>query len=128
MGFSCFGPALLSEPTHGLGGWARFTGVSHILVPRRANVEDTDRVLMTPMGGTVAVASVVLLKDIMTFGYGPHFYIGAQLTRLEAKLAMEILLQRFERLTLREPEVDWIDSYFARGPKQLPVEFRTSRI
>jgi hypothetical protein len=30
-------------------------------------------------------------------------------------------------LTLREPEVDWIDSYFARGPKQLPVEFRTSR-
>jgi hypothetical protein len=67
-------------------------------------------------------------KDIMTFGDGPHFCIGAQLTRLEAKLAMEILLQRFERLTLREPEVDWIDSYFARGPKQLPVEFRTSRI
>jgi cytochrome P450 len=64
----------------------------------------------------------------MTFGYGPQSYIGAQLTRLEAKLAMEILLQRFERLTLREPEVDWIDSYFARGPKQLPVEFRTSRI
>ena len=67
-------------------------------------------------------------KDIMTFGDGPHFCIGAQLTRLEAKLAMEILLQRFERLTLREPEVDWIDSYFARGPKQLPVGFRTSRI
>ena len=37
-------------------------------------------------------------KDIMTFGDGPHFCIGAQLTRLEAKLAMEILLQRFERV------------------------------
>jgi cytochrome P450 len=110
------------------GGWALFTGVSHILAPRRANVEDTDRVLMTTMGGAVAVAGVVLLKDIMTFGHGPHFCIGAQLTRLEAKLAMEILLQRFDRVTLREPEVDWIDSYFARGPKQLPVEFRTSRI
>jgi cytochrome P450 len=110
------------------GGGALFTGVRYIQVPRRANVEDTDRVLMTTMGGTVAVAGVVLLKYIMTFGDGPHFYIGAQLTRLEAKLAMEILLQRFERLTLREPEVDWIDSYFARGPKQLPVEFRTSRI
>jgi uncharacterized membrane protein HdeD (DUF308 family) len=43
------------------GGWALFTGVSHILAPRRANVEDTDRVLMTTMGGAVAVAGVVLL-------------------------------------------------------------------
>jgi cytochrome P450 len=116
------------NPLMVFGGGALFTGVRYIQVPRRANVEDTDRVLMTTMGGTVAVAGVVLLKDIMTFGDGPHFCIGAQLTRLEAKLAMEILLQRFERLTLREPEVDWIDSYFARGPKQLPVEFRTSRI
>jgi hypothetical protein len=38
------------------GGWALFTGVSHILAPRRANVEDTDRVPMTTMGGAVAVA------------------------------------------------------------------------
>ena len=80
------------NPLMVFGGGALFTGVRYIQVPRRANVEDTDRVLMTTMGGTVAVAGVVLLKDIMTFGYGPHFYIGAQLTRLEAKLAMEILL------------------------------------
>jgi cytochrome P450 len=51
-------------------------------------------------------------KDILTFGAGPHFCIGAQLSRLEAKLAMEILLQRFDRLTLQEPKVTWIDSYF----------------
>jgi hypothetical protein len=57
----------------------------------------------------------------MTFGAGPHFCIGAQLTRLEAKLAMEILLQRFDRLKLQEPNITWIDSYFARGPQQLPV-------
>ena len=43
------------------GGWALFTGVSHILAPRRANVEDTDRGLMTTMGGAVAVVGLVLL-------------------------------------------------------------------
>jgi uncharacterized membrane protein HdeD (DUF308 family) len=43
------------------GGWAFFTGVSHILAARRANVEDTDRGLMTTMGGAVAVIGLVLL-------------------------------------------------------------------
>jgi uncharacterized membrane protein HdeD (DUF308 family) len=43
------------------GGWALFTGVSHILAARRANVEDTDRGLMTTMGGAVAVVGLVLL-------------------------------------------------------------------
>ena len=43
------------------GGWALFTGVSHILAARRANVEETDRGLMTTMGGAVAVVGLVLL-------------------------------------------------------------------
>jgi uncharacterized membrane protein HdeD (DUF308 family) len=43
------------------GGWALFTGVSHILAARRANVEDTDRGLMTTMGGAVGVVGLVLL-------------------------------------------------------------------
>jgi uncharacterized membrane protein HdeD (DUF308 family) len=43
------------------GGWALFTGVSHILAARRANVEDTDRGLTTTMGGAVAVVGLVLL-------------------------------------------------------------------
>jgi cytochrome P450 len=46
---------------------------------------------------------------------------GAQLSRIEAKLAMEILLQRFETLTLEEPTITWIDSYFAHGPHRQPV-------
>ena len=66
-------------------------------------------------------------KDIMTFGAGPHFCIGAQLSRIEAKLAMEILLQRFERLTLQESTITWIDSYFARGPQKLPVWFEAAK-
>ena len=43
------------------GGWALFTGVSHILAARRANVEDTNRGLTTTMGGAVAVVGLVLL-------------------------------------------------------------------
>jgi phosphate/sulfate permease len=42
-------------------GGALFTGVSHIQAPGGANVEDTHRVLMTIMGGAVAVAGVALL-------------------------------------------------------------------
>jgi uncharacterized membrane protein HdeD (DUF308 family) len=43
------------------GAWVLFTGVSHILAARRANVEDTDRGLTTTMGGAVAVIGLVLL-------------------------------------------------------------------
>ena len=43
------------------GGWALFTGGSHILAARRANVEDTDRGHTTTMGGAVAVIGLVLL-------------------------------------------------------------------
>ena len=43
------------------GGWALFTGVSHILAARRANVEDTYRGLTTTMGGAVAVVGLILL-------------------------------------------------------------------
>src|SRR5713101_1617661 len=43
------------------GGWALFTGLSHILAARPANVEDADRGLMTTMGGAVAVVGLVLL-------------------------------------------------------------------
>jgi hypothetical protein len=50
-----------------------------------------------------------------------------RLSRLEAKLAMEILLQRFELLTLQEPTITWIDSYFARGPQHLPIRFTAVR-
>jgi hypothetical protein len=42
VGFSCFGPALLSEPTHDLWRGALHRGQPHP-GPDGANVEDTDR-------------------------------------------------------------------------------------
>jgi uncharacterized membrane protein HdeD (DUF308 family) len=43
------------------GAWALFTGASHILAARRTSVEETQRRLMTTMGGAVAVVGLVLL-------------------------------------------------------------------
>ena len=63
-------------------------------------------------------------KEIMSFGQGPHFCLGQYLSRTEAKLALEILLQRFEVLIPVSDQVTWMDSYFARGPTTLPVKFK----
>jgi cytochrome P450 len=63
-------------------------------------------------------------KEIMSFGQGPHFCLGSFLSRMEAKAALEILLERFEELIPISNDVEWMDSYFARGPKTLPVRFK----
>jgi cytochrome P450 len=39
----------------------------------------------------------------VAFGFGPHFCLGAVLARLEARAVLELLLDRFESVTLAEP-------------------------
>lgn len=63
-------------------------------------------------------------KEIMSFGQGPHFCLGSFLSRMEARAALQILLERFEELLPISDDVQWMDSYFARGPKTLPVRFK----
>lgn len=63
-------------------------------------------------------------KEIMSFGQGPHFCLGSFLSRMEARTALQILLERFEELLPIGEEVQWMDSYFARGPKTLSVRFK----
>ncbi|CAM8664551.1 cytochrome P450 [Sphingobium sp.] len=63
-------------------------------------------------------------KEIMSFGQGPHFCLGSYLSRMEAKSALEILTARFESIEAIGDTVKWSDSYFARGPKSLPVRFK----
>jgi cytochrome P450 len=36
----------------------------------------------------------------LAFGHGIHYYVGAPLARLEAKIALGRLLARFDRITL----------------------------
>ena len=60
--------------------------------------------------------------QIMTFGFGAHFCLGAALARLEGRIALEEVLKRFP-----EWEVDWPHAEMAitgadlRGWKSLPV-------
>jgi hypothetical protein len=63
-------------------------------------------------------------KEIISFGHGPHFCLGQYLSRMEAKTAIGLLLERFETLMPLNEEVLWTDTYFARGPKTLPVRFK----
>jgi hypothetical protein len=61
---------------------------------------------------------------LMSFGQGPHFCLGNHLSRMEARSALETVFQRFELLEPLSDEVEWLDSYFARGPHHLKVRFR----
>jgi cytochrome P450 PksS len=61
----------------------------------------------------------------IAFGFGIHFCLGAPLARLEATLALNLLLERLPRLRLAvEPaELRWRDGLLVRGLQKLPVAF-----
>ena len=65
------------------------------------------------------------VRGYMTFGGGPHFCMGSYLSKFEAAIAVNKLFDRFKVLepVQQTDEVVWIDSYFARGPKTLPVRY-----
>jgi cytochrome P450 len=58
----------------------------------------------------------------LAFGHGTHFCLGAQLARMEARLALEALLPRIEGIRLRESGVRWLPGFMVRGPQELPLE------
>ena len=61
--------------------------------------------------------------QVMSFGNGAHFCLGTYLSKMESKIALEVLFERFDVLRAVNEDVKWMDSYFARGPTTLPVEF-----
>ena len=56
------------------------------------------------------------------FGLGPHFCLGAALTRLEVEVVLERLLARFPDLRV-EAEVRYRPDHRLRGVEALPVVF-----
>jgi cytochrome P450 len=50
----------------------------------------------------------------LSFGAGPHFCLGAPLSRMEARIALPLLLRRFPSLSAAEPP-DPRDRWVGRG-------------
>jgi cytochrome P450 len=57
------------------------------------------------------------------FGYGTHYCLGAPLARLEAKIALSELLDRFRDVELADAELQPVRSSFIYGVEHLPVTF-----
>jgi cytochrome P450 len=57
----------------------------------------------------------------MNYGGGPHLCLGAALARLETKVAVSTLLDRFPRMELADDNLVWLRSIAIRGVERLPV-------
>ncbi|THA24100.1 cytochrome P450 [Streptomyces sp. RKND-216] len=59
----------------------------------------------------------------LAFGHGAHYCLGAQLARLELRVALGALLERFPgiRLAVAPEEVEWKRGGLFRGPRRLPI-------
>jgi cytochrome P450 len=62
----------------------------------------------------------------MPFGHGVHFCLGAPLARLEARVALDALLDRCGELK-REGPVQWNQSIVVRGPAVLPLSLQPAQ-
>jgi len=65
----------------------------------------------------------------MGFGFGPHFCAGAELARLEAKIAFEELLGRLGDITLDESDSDLshLPSFASHGYRKISLIFSKNR-
>ncbi|MEU4344617.1 cytochrome P450 [Nocardia sp. NPDC023852] len=62
-------------------------------------------------------------RDQLAFGRGPHFCLGAPLARLESRIALSMLFNRFPRLSLAcDPtDIEYAPQISTNGPLALPV-------
>jgi cytochrome P450 len=61
----------------------------------------------------------------LAFGHGIHFCMGAPLARLETKIALTLLLERFRDIQrFREVALERVSSPVMYGVKRLPMAFR----
>lgn len=64
-------------------------------------------------------------RDHLAFGKGIHFCLGANLARIEADIAVNAVLDRFETLTPQPGfESRWRPTPFFRGMEEYPVSYK----
>jgi pimeloyl-[acyl-carrier protein] synthase len=54
-------------------------------------------------------------------GLGIHVCLGAALTRLETKIAINALIQHFPDMSVNSTKLEWIPNLSTRGLKELPI-------
>ena len=59
----------------------------------------------------------------VAFGFGLHFCLGAPLARLEAPIAVQLILERLPKLRLAQPAAQWMHHSLVRGLASLRVVF-----
>jgi len=59
----------------------------------------------------------------LAFGSGIHFCLGAQLARLEGRIAISTAVRRFPALRLGSDDLRWRPAPVLRGLEALPVTF-----
>jgi len=57
----------------------------------------------------------------LSFGYGPHYCIGAALARLECQIAIGSVLERMPGLRLAGEPLHWLPNFLVRGLHALPL-------
>jgi cytochrome P450 len=62
----------------------------------------------------------------LVFGHGPHFCLGAQLARVQARALFSEVLARMGRLEYDGPPL-YLRSNFQRGVKRLPIRWSRTR-
>jgi cytochrome P450 len=69
-------------------------------------------------------------KEHLAFGHGVHFCLGAPLGRLEARVALPALFDRFPglRLAVKSTELEPVDSFISNGHRSLPVHLMLPRM
>lgn len=65
------------------------------------------------------------IRRHLAFGQGIHFCLGANLARLEARVAFEELLARLADYEL-ESEPGWVPSVWARAHREVPIVFEAT--
>ena len=58
----------------------------------------------------------------ITFGHGIHLCLGAELARLEGRVALEMILARYPKITLATEIPKWESGYVVRGLEELLLE------